>query len=53
VDRYDAVSLIGLFMLAYGLYLVYVPLALIVPGAFLIVTGTMGARAKRKRGTAE
>lgn len=44
MDRFDFISLIGLALLAAGLYLVYEPFALIVPGVLLIVAGTLGAR---------
>jgi hypothetical protein len=44
LDRYDLVSLLGLALMAIGLYMVYAPLALIIPGALLIVAGVMGAR---------
>lgn len=46
MDRFDIVALIGLALLAAGLYFVYWPLALIVPGVVLFGVGALGARRK-------
>lgn len=43
MDRYDLLTLIGLILLAGGLYLVYPPMALIVPGVVLVTVGVIGA----------
>lgn len=43
MDRYDLLTLIGLALLAGGLYLVYPPMALIVPGVVLVAVGVIGA----------
>lgn len=43
-DIHDLISLTGLLMLAFGLYLISPPLALIVPGALLLAAGVIGAR---------
>jgi hypothetical protein len=44
VNKYNFAALIGLLLLAYGLYMIYHPLALIIPGTLLIIAGIMGAR---------
>ena len=44
MDRWDVVALVGLVMVGAGLWFVYWPLALIVPGAGLVVAGILGAR---------
>lgn len=43
VDRYDLVALAGLALVGVGLWFVYWPLALIVPGAALTAVGLLGA----------
>lgn len=43
MDRFDLLALIGLGLLSTGLYLIYPPLALIVPGCFLLLIGLLGA----------
>lgn len=43
MDRFDVMVLIGLGMLAGGLYLVSPALALIVPGGCVMVLGVVGA----------
>ena len=48
MDIYDALGIGGLILLAAGLYLVSPPLALIVPGAVVLVLAVAGA-ARRKR----
>lgn len=48
MDIYDALGICGLILLAAGLYFVYPPLALIVPGAALVVAAVAGA-ARRKQ----
>jgi hypothetical protein len=52
MDRFDVLFLLGLVMVGWGLYLVYPPLALIVPGVVLGVVGLVGAssRAASARG---
>ena len=42
--RWDVVALVGLGLVGAGLWFVYWPLALIVPGAGLVVVGILGAR---------
>lgn len=42
IDGYDLVALIGLLLLAVGCWLVYEPLALIVPGLLLLAFGVIG-----------
>lgn len=44
VNRYDFAALSGLILTAVGLYMIYPPLALIVPGVFLVVAGVLGSR---------
>ena len=44
MDRWDVVALVGLGLVGAGLWFVYWPLALIVPGAVLVVVGILGAR---------
>lgn len=44
MDRWDGLALVGLVMVGVGLWFVYWPLALIVPGAGLVGLGVMGAR---------
>ncbi len=39
----DVLALIGLFLLAYGLYLISLPLALIVTGGVLLLLGILAA----------
>ena len=41
-DKYDAIALLGLLLLTSGVYFVFAPLALIVPGALLILFGVVG-----------
>lgn len=48
MDTYDAMGAVGLAMLAAGLYLVYAPLALIVPGAVLVIGALAGAARRGK-----
>ena len=43
MDLYDGFALIGLGLLSAGLYFVYWPLALIVPGVILLAVGLAGA----------
>lgn len=47
-DRWDVMGLVGLIMVAAGCYLVYVPLALIVPGGLLLVLALVGARNRQE-----
>lgn len=49
MDIYDAMGAIGLVILAAGLYFLYPPLALIVPGAVLLIAAVAGA-ARKGRG---
>ena len=49
IDRYDVVALLGVLLITGGCYLVYPPLALIVPGVLLLVLGLLGARPQRRR----
>ena len=44
MDKYDFVTLFGLILVAAGLYFVYWPLALIVPGVVFVVIGVIAAR---------
>lgn len=44
MDRWDGLALVGLVMVGAGLWFVYWPLALIVPGIGLVALGVMGAR---------
>jgi CHASE2 domain-containing sensor protein len=44
MDRWDGIALVGLVMVGVGLWFVYWPLALIVPGAALVGLGVVGAR---------
>jgi hypothetical protein len=44
MDRFDLISIIGLALVTAGSYLVYEPLALIVPGVLLLLFGVSGAR---------
>lgn len=46
MDRYDAFTVAGLVLLAFGLYWIYAPLAAVVPGVFLVVVGVVGAWGK-------
>ena len=46
MDTLDAIGLAGLLLLAVGLWFVYWPLALIVPGAVLLVVALAGAARK-------
>lgn len=48
MDTFDALGIIGLVLLAAGLWFVYWPLALIVPGAVLLGVALAGA-ARRGR----
>jgi hypothetical protein len=41
MDRKDAITLAGLLMLSGGLYFVYPPAALIVPGFYFVLMGTI------------
>lgn len=43
VDRWDILALVGLVMVGVGLWFVYWPLALIVPGVALIALAVIGA----------
>lgn len=43
IDRYDIFSLVGIGLLACGLYLAWPPLAFIVTGTLLIALGLSGA----------
>lgn len=43
-DRRDFVGLAGLCLLAYGLWLIFPPLALIVPGAILTAVAIFGVK---------
>ena len=42
-DRYDVIAALGLALLSAGLVWVWWPLALIIPGALLLVIGVIGA----------
>ena len=44
MDRWDVMALAGLVLVGVGLWFVYWPLALIVPGVVLLVVGLVGAR---------
>ena len=44
MDRWDGLALVGLVMMGVGLWFVYWPLALIVPGVGLVALGVAGAR---------
>jgi hypothetical protein len=48
MDTFDALGAIGLLMLAVGLYLVYPPLALIVPGVVILLLAVAGAARRGK-----
>ena len=48
MDTFDALGAIGLVMLAAGLYLVYAPLALIVPGVVILLLAVAGAARRGK-----
>ena len=43
MDRYDVMVLLGLGLLAGGLWWIYPPLALVVPGALVLIAGVVGA----------
>lgn len=43
MDRWDGIALVGLVMVGVGLWFVYWPLALIVPGVALVGLGVVGA----------
>ena len=43
VDLFDVIAAVGLVLLAVGLVFVWWPLALVVPGAILVVVGLAGA----------
>jgi len=47
MDAYDVMGAIGLILLAAGLYLIWPPLALAVPGAVLLTLAVLGARRGR------
>ena len=47
MDAYDAMGAVGLVLLAAGLYLIWPPLALAVPGAVLLTLAVLGARRGR------
>lgn len=47
MDAYDAMGIGGLILLAAGLYLMWPPLALAVPGAVLLLLAVAGARRGR------
>lgn len=47
VTKSDVFLLIGLGLLAAGFYFVYPPLALILPGAFFVGMGVLGALSGR------
>lgn len=49
MDKWDLIALAGLAMVGVGLYFVYWPLSLIVPGAGLVVLGVMGARNSKSK----
>lgn len=54
MDRYDGLVLVGLGMVGVGLWWVYPPLALIVPGAFLATLGVvMAVRQEGRAGKEE
>lgn len=44
MDRWDVVALAGLALMAAGLYFIYWPLALLVPGAALLLLAIFGAK---------
>lgn len=44
MDRWDIMALVGLVLVGVGLWFVYWPLALIVPGVVLVIVGLFGAR---------
>ncbi len=46
INGNDVLFVVGLGLLGYGLFLVYMPLAFIVPGMVLIVLAVLGARSK-------
>jgi len=53
MDRNDAVTLVGMGLLAAGLWMVYPPAALIAVGLALVGMGLMGAWAKAGRAPGE
>ena len=44
IDMYDIVAVAGIALVAAGLALVWMPLALVVPGCMLLAFGVWGAR---------
>lgn len=50
MDRWDWIALVGLALVAAGLWFVWWPLALIVPGVVLLVVGIVGAVVRGRRG---
>ena len=46
MDSYDAMGVVGLLLMTAGCYLVWLPLALLVPGVVLMVVAVMGARGR-------
>lgn len=49
-DIFDFLSFFGLVLMAIGLYFVYPPLALMVPGVLVFGLGVVGAWQRGKRG---
>lgn len=50
MDRWDVVALVGLVLVGVGLWFVYWPLALIAPGAVLVLVGVVGAMREGEQG---
>jgi hypothetical protein len=44
IDRYDIAAIVGLALVTIGVYFIYEPLALIVPGLLLLAFSIIGAR---------
>lgn len=45
-NPYDVLTLLGIGMVGAGLYFIYPPLALIVPGALLLLLGLVAGRGR-------
>ena len=48
-DLFDVLALGGLVMLGAGLWMVWPPLGLIVPGGILVIVGVMGGIMRARR----
>lgn len=52
VDLYDGIALVGLILLGVGLWLIWPPLGLVVPGGLLLVLGiVLGLMSGRQGGS--